>query len=502
MKKTVNFWILPIWLAAGVAAAQALPASSAQLLVKARSGVPDLSCAQAPRRTSSPPAQDADPLEIPDEEQVRDQLTPGGAMPMRGTVTASDTWKGFEGRSGKAFKVAIWGDSHQAAGFFSGELLRLLQWPAEAVGQWIIPATMNRPGIRLGLRKSCTSEHWRYEPAYFMSDAAAEPGPGLVSMNAVQPGALLAWDVRNANGAADKDRVRILYQQTALPIRLGVTVDGGGEQVLTLRGEVGGAALDLSGDGPLSVITVRLLEGSFRFQGLELPILDSTRLVLDVFGYPGATAAAWRRAKPDQLKKWWGDDGYDMVVLAFGTNEGNVRPFDAAVYFQMLKSSVVAWREQFPNAACVLIGPGDRGVLIRRSENLKAKKSSKVNQGAKTKQKLSQSQSNPAKVRARSANPVAEPLTGKGASQDLFKYTRIHEEIGAMQEKLATEHGCKYWSMLDAMGGSGGAYRWARNNPPWMAKDLIHFTVPGYQRLAQSFAEDVGWQKSLLPRAP
>ena len=66
-----------------------------------------------------------------------------------------------------------------------------------------------------------------------------------------------------------------------------------------------------------------------------------------------------------------------------------------------------------------------------------------------------------------------------------------------MQEKLAQEHGCRYWSMLEAMGGSGGAYRWVRNTPPWMAKDLIHFTVPGYQRLAQLFAEDIGWQKSL-----
>jgi lysophospholipase L1-like esterase len=52
--------------------------------------------------------------------------------------------------------------------------------------------------------------------------------------------------------------------------------------------------------------------------------------------------------------------------------------------------------------------------------------------------------------------------------------------------------------MLDAMGGAGSAYRWAQQNPAWMARDLIHFTVPGYQRLAQIMAQDLGWNASVF----
>jgi lysophospholipase L1-like esterase len=52
--------------------------------------------------------------------------------------------------------------------------------------------------------------------------------------------------------------------------------------------------------------------------------------------------------------------------------------------------------------------------------------------------------------------------------------------------------------MLTAMGGAGSAYRWAQQNPAWMAKDLIHFTVPGYQRLAQLMAQDLGWNASVF----
>jgi lysophospholipase L1-like esterase len=56
--------------------------------------------------------------------------------------------------------------------------------------------------------------------------------------------------------------------------------------------------------------------------------------------------------------------------------------------------------------------------------------------------------------------------------------------------------------MLDAMGGAGGAYRWAKQTPALMARDLIHFTVPGYQRLAQSFAQDMGWNPAVFAHSP
>jgi hypothetical protein len=129
----------------------------------------------------------------------------------------------------------------------------------------------------------------------------------------------------------------------------------------------------------------------------------------------------------------------------------------------------------------VLIGPGDRGVLVRRSQ--KAKPS-----GRNAKGKQAQVHKSP----KGKAAPVAK------VSTDLLRFTRVHLEITRLQSQVAAEQGCRFWSMLDAMGGAGGAYRWASQNPPLMARDLIHFTVPGYQRLAQRFAQDMGWQAERL----
>jgi lysophospholipase L1-like esterase len=74
------------------------------------------------------------------------------------------------------------------------------------------------------------------------------------------------------------------------------------------------------------------------------------------------------------------------------------------------------------------------------------------------------------------------------------KYNRDNKYNG---DSIANAPFLSYCSET-AMGGAGSAYRWARHNPPLMARDLIHFTVPGYQRLAQLMAKDLGWGPDLF----
>ncbi len=446
------------------------------LSVQTRHDAPDLHCSKAPAKPRPAPVPDADPQEVPDEEEVQSQLGQfqqmapalAGMTDARPSVALRRLWSPLPGQ---ALRVGVWGDSHLAAGFWSQELQRLTQLPAQSIRSRFIPASMNRPGVRLPLRKTCTGPHWQYEPAHAAAAGAADPGPGLVNMFTRHNEAWLSWDLRNSGGLPDKRQVRLLYQQTRTPITLAIRVDGGDEQRLELQGREGPAVLDLVGDEPISTVQLRVAQGPFRLHGLEWPLPAETRLQLDVFGYPGATVAAWRQIQPADLAAWWGGSSYDVVVLAFGTNEGNVQPFDASAYAHMLQASVATWRQAFPDAACLLVAPGDRGILVRRSQ--------------KNKSKLGH------------ASP-----SDRSRSPDLLKFTRVHAEIGRIQKQVAQAQGCHFWSMLDAMGGAGSAYRWAQQNPAWMARDLIHFTVPGYQRLAQLMAQDLGWHASVFSPGP
>ena len=479
-------WLGALW--AGLCSAQALPVHATVLEVQAMANAPELVCAPRPPRPQPPatrPADEAEP-EVPDaaevQAQIRAQLqgqiqAPGQLLPTpepsTGLASATQLPAGrwLSPQPGQPLRVALWGDSHLAAGFFSQELARVLGLTPEQVQAARWPATVGRAGVRLPLRKSCASGAWRYEPAHVDAAAAKRSGPGLVSMVSAEPGASVAWDLRSAEGLAQRPQLQLLYEQGEAPVRLAVQVDGGEPHTVTLQGPVGPARLVLQAPASLSTLRVTLLQGRWRWHALQSPTPEGTRLQLDVFGYPGATVAGWKQAGSAYNRAGWSGQDYELVVLAFGTNEGNVQPFDAEAYAQTLAAAVAVWRAQFPQAACALIGPGDRGVLVPRAAGKKR---------AKPK----------AKTKARA------PQT------DLLRFTRVHAEINRLQQQVAQAHGCRFWSAQDAMGGAGGAYRWQAHQPAWMARDLIHFTVPGYQQLARQWAADMGWGPALLEPAP
>lgn len=439
-----------------------------RLTVQTRAGVADLRCDPRPQVAARPPAMaPVDPMEIPSGELVEEMAPeqPAAALEQQRATLPP----GAPGR------MAIWGDSHLAANFFTETLSKLMNIPADAPLHALIPATMGKAGVRLPLRQWCVSPQWKTELGYLGGEAAGAPGPGLVNMVSEQSGATLAWDVRKAGQPGEKNagqqRVRILYQQTATPIVVGIGIDGDAEQAVTLDGAAGSAMLELAAgraDQAISQVRLRLIEGRLRFHGLELMPAPASPIVMDVFGYPGATVASWKNADLAYLSSWFGQRDYQLVMLEFGTNEGNVKPFDGAAYRRLVSDSVRNMRTVFPQAACMLIAPGDRGVLVPRSANLHTKKAKGARQVARTR--------------------------ARAASVDLYQYARIHAEIGRIQAAVALDAGCGVWSMQTAMGGPGSAYQWARQSPPLMAKDLIHFTVAGYQALAQKFVKDMGWR--------
>ena len=463
--------LLPLLLAAlgalpGQAEARQAP-TIRRLAVQAATEVSDLRC--DPRPSVARPAASVvtDPMEIPTGEFVEEMAPVDAAdgAPMANRRSALPP--------GGPARVAIWGDSHLAANFFSETVSKLINIPAEAPLHALIPASMAKPGIRLSLRQSCVSPQWKIELAYLGGEAAAAPGPGMVNMFSDQAGSTVAWDVRRpaaqGEAARGEERVRLLYQQTGSPIVVAIGIDGQPEKEVTLDGAAGPAILELVAEQPISQVKLRLVDGRLRLHGLELMPAQESPLVMDVFGYPGATVASWKNANFPYFASWFGQRDYQLVMLEFGTNEGNVKPFDSGTYRRLLSDSVQNLRKTFPNAACMLIAPGDRGVLVPRSANLHTKKSA----GGKGRNKH---------------KPARKP-----PAVDLYQYSRIHAEIGRIQAAVALDAGCGVWSMQTAMGGPGSAYNWARQSPPLMARDLIHFTVAGYQRLGQQFVKDMGW---------
>lgn len=365
-------------------------------------------------------------------------------------------------------RIAIWGDSHMAAAFFSEEWVRQLQPASVPLSSRFIHPGVGHGGVRALVRKSCFSGPWAREMAYANADAAAAPGPGMISLVAKGPGATLALDLRDAQGRAQQRVLQVLYHGKAMGTdaasadgtRLAISVDGENEVLVTLAGQAGPQALTLQARAAMSTLQIRVVSGAFRLQGIELtPTSAPGGLHIDLFAYPGATMAGWANSNMAYLSTWFAKQDYDMAVFAFGTNEANDPRFSLTQYRDMLDRALGNFRQVFPQTQCVLIGPGDRGVRVPL---------------------------------ASADSTQAKPKPG----QELLHFSRIHQQIGQVQAQMATQHGCLAWHMQTAMGGAGSAYAWARNNPALMAPDLIHFTPAGYRELANTFLRDFGVEKT------
>lgn len=486
-----------------MSAAQALPLRL-MVQLEADAGVAALVCPprEKPAKattTAAPPAAGQapqDPQEMPDEQDLQGLLQ---TLPMPSddplAVNRGDgpSAPGLRRPQGQPWRIGIWGDSHTAAAFWSDALARQIAPGQTQAAVQFYPANFLRPGVRHpSLKRTCLQGAWRHESAHAQSLAQSLPGPGLVSMHTQEAGSTLEVDVRGAGQTVAPHAWRWLLQNqdASRPLQLAFSADGGAEQVLLLPASDQAVVVHVQSPQPLSRLRLRLVSGHLRLQGLAASSPEATLaepLRMDVFGYPGATLAGWQTADMDRFLAWkpeW--DGYDLVVLAYGTNEGNARPFHAAAYRQMLEQALGNLRRAFPHSACLLVGPGDRGVLIRRSQ--------KRSLAAAKQRKLSAKGQSQQQAAAKKAVKPPLPAKSSGLTEaQLLQFSHVHAQINRIQKELGAAHGCVAWSAQEAMGGLGSAYRWGLQKPPLMARDLIHFTAAGYQELAKRLAKDMGW---------
>jgi lysophospholipase L1-like esterase len=361
----------------------------------------------------------------------------------------------------RPFAMALWGDSHAASDFFSDEMMRTLGVAPDGAQPTFIPATMGRMGVRLPVRKFCLSDGWKHDYDYVTRASHITATKGLGDISTRVRGSYLWMDFRASPRVPDLQSLDVLFAPPApgSKVRVGVTVDGDDERVVELDPAAGGV-LQLKSPQPMSVVRLRLVAGAFVLQGFAPHYVKTPSVYFDTFAIPGATAHAWKVLDPAYLRQRGSDVNYDLIVMEYGTNEGNDRHFDPGKYEDDLRGSLRNLRLAYPDAMCALVGPPDRGVLVERP-------------------------------RGRHRRVV------RRGHVDPLKFAHIHERIGEIQRAVGKEFSCAYWSWQDAMGGPGAAYGWRRRSPALMGRDLTHLTMPGYQLSARLFTQDIGLSRIL-----
>ncbi len=423
-----------------------------QAVFESRLQVDALRCpSQDTPSSRRPPAPD-DRLPAADELTAA-AIDAGGPLPSPPPL-ATDVRHAFAlpPPGGNPLRVGVWGDSHVAAGFITDELAKHVEAQGLSVATRVLPASAGRPGVRLPVRQVCKSG-WQFQPAYSAPEQR-QVGPALADLRSANAGDYLWFDLRH-HAERPVRSVRIHYLPARAATTIGVRVDDGVEARIELsrreQGKVIPGELAVRASSSISTLKLRVLRGEAVLQGITLDYVSPSDVTIDVFGLPSATVGGWSNADAEYLRRSIDPDGYDAIILEYGTNEGAVGRFDASAYAAMLTASLRNLRQVFPDAACLLMGPTDRGVRM--------------------------------------------PQGPRRGTVDFLRYSRIHQQIARLQGDVGAKFGCALWDWQRAMGGTGSIYSWARATPALAAPDLIHLTLAGYRRSAAALAQSLGWGK-------
>jgi lysophospholipase L1-like esterase len=344
----------------------------------------------------------------------------------------------------EALRIALWGDSHAASGFVSDGLIQGLGFSSSQVQPSFIPTTFAVPGVRVGIEKACVGPGWSLSHAYRAKAGNSLFPRSLTRAGTGQSGSYVWLDFRSAGRREGLRALDVALSHPASPDSatsvLAVSLNDAPETIVSLDRSKD-RLLQLRPAKGVKTLKLRLISGELALDGLTPYYSDKPKLLLDTFGIPGATARGWELIDPAALRE--GDaPGYDAVLLAYGTNEGNDADYEAGRYAAGLRAALTNLRAAYPSSACVLIGPPDRGVHAQGDSPLRPE-----------------------------------------------HYSRIHRAIAQTQKRVGEEFGCQLWDWQSFMGGAGSAYGWLAQSPPLMAGDLIHLSAQGYrlsgQRLGQ-----------------
>jgi lysophospholipase L1-like esterase len=159
----------------------------------------------------------------------------------------------------------------------------------------------------------------------------------------------------------------------------------------------------------------------------------------------------------------------DLIVLAFGTNDGFVGHFNAMAFEERLRGQIARLKRLGGGVPILIVAPPDaeskRGALAHNDD-----------QGG---------------------TPIPEdaPTAGPQAYAEAFRATWFTPpaltQIRQIQRRVAQETGVAFWDWGARMGGPGAADRWANATPPLTRADHVHTTSAGGAKVASLLQADL-----------
>jgi lysophospholipase L1-like esterase len=365
-------------------------------------------------------------------------------------------------RAGRRDRVTILhiGDSHTAGDVFSGRLRALFQKDFGLGGRGVLPPGVPFDYFHPKQVKVTQQSNWKAHNSYKRGTA----GPFGLSGFRLSGGQGGAIAMESTTGPFQKLSLEFVKG----PGRgvLDVTLDGkkvtsvatgsprGGVGFETLQIPAGASKVSLSpsGNGPVELLS----------WGTEAA---RPGIVYHSHGIVGATIDVMSKWDPSivqaELRVW----DPDLIIVAYGTNEGFNDGLDVSAYETRFRRHLTALARGAPNASIVVVGPPD-------GNRLPAFCSSREGRGCET---LSEAERSSYK---KLAGAKSEALCRWHPPPKLYA-------VKEAQERVAAQDGYFFWDWSSVMKGACGMHEWALAGLA-SKKDHVHLTGKGYTRSADA----------------
>jgi lysophospholipase L1-like esterase len=379
------------------------------------------------------------------------------------------------------------GDSHTAGDAITGGWRDLLQAQYGSGGRGVMAAGRPYQGYVTYGATASMSPDWTVKSIFGGASVPPRPLIGLsgFSVSTAQAGATLGFTA-DPNEAFNRFTVCALTQPGAgkLSIRVGFTVEEFNLSSFATRSECRTietpetqlSAQIVANDGPVTITSW----GAFR---------DAGGVVLSNVGVSGSQFVHQARADDSVISEELRQYKPDLVVIAFGTNEGFAPRVEAGQYEIVLRSQLARIRRLVRNVPILMLGTPDAntrnaalfnnavGVAVdcntTRSQTIDdimatLRASEAAGEGAQT-----------------PAQPETDP-TGR----PLFAPPGL-AVIREVQRRVAAELNIAFWDWQARMGGACSAARLVKTSPPLMRGDFVHYNKAGGWEIARMLQADL-----------
>jgi lysophospholipase L1-like esterase len=357
------------------------------------------------------------------------------------------------------------GDSHTSADFLTGEIRRRLQETYGNGGSGYVTAGRPHVGVLSSTLKITVSQGWTYQ-ALQRSEETGEFWMSGFNTVASKDGETLSF-------ASEKPETFDVIEIEA------IRRPGGGKFEIKLDSKVEGS-FDLAG-AKVEPIVIRLVpdqgptnqmreitlttrgEGTVSIASVAI---YNTRggLTYSSVGYPGATVDILNKVNNRLLTSNLKRLNPQIVVLSFGSNEGDKAHLDIGAYTENYRKVINKIRTALPGVTLVMIGPPEAEELPSHCKD---------------------------KARETAICRVPSETTASASRADACEWKPLPKlaEVREAQRRLAQREGIVFWNWASIMPKECGADRWLKESPALMAKDHLHFTIAGYKKSAAAFLD-------------